>query len=143
MKKMMKIVMMCGMMVASSFMALAQAKMDEQRMEQDIEVAENILGTLLRQQVGKRNFFPMEVSGSYTAGYGVTFRMPHGGAFNFFMMNSSDAPNIIENIGPGTYSYSYSISSPQAELAGDDKARTKERQAKDPQQTRDERVGAV
>ena len=123
---------MWGMIAASSFMAQAQAKMDEQRMEQDIEVAENILGTLVRQQFGRRNFLPIEVSGHYLPGYGVTFRLPHGGAFNFLLMNSSDAPNIMENIGPGSYSYSYSFSTPQPVLAGEDKeyqARTKERQA--------------
>ncbi len=131
MKKIMKSVVMWGMMVTGSFIAQSQAKMDEQRMEQDIEVAENILGTLVRQQFGRRNFLPIEVSGNYLPGYGVTFRLPHGGAFNFLLMNSSDAPNIMENIGPGSYSYSYSISAPQAVLAGEDKARAKERQTKD------------
>ena len=51
MKRVMKIVM--GMvMCVEGFMAVGQAKMDEQRMEQDIEVAENILSTLIRQQSG-------------------------------------------------------------------------------------------
>ncbi len=102
MKKIMKGVMIWGMMMASSFMAQSQTKMDEQRMEQDIEVAENILSTMIRQQLGKRNFFPMEVNGSYTAGYGVTFRMPRLGAFTLMTENF---------IGPNMTSFSYSFNS--------------------------------
>ena len=64
MKKVLGIVMGLGMLLGS-FVGLSQSKTDDQRMDQDIEVAENILGTLLRLQSGKRNFFPMEVSGSY------------------------------------------------------------------------------
>lgn len=56
---------------------LVQAqKIDEARMERDIEVAENILNTLLRQKSERRYFFPMEVEGKYMPGYGVTFRLP-------------------------------------------------------------------
>ncbi len=100
---------MCMAAVAISFMAIGQTKMDEVRMEQDIEVAENVLSTLVRQQFGKRNFLPMEVEGSYLAGYGVTFRLPQSGAFNLFMMKF-DSPNIVYNDGPNG-SFSYSISS--------------------------------
>ena len=130
MKRMMqKLVMVWA--VVSSFMAAGQVKVNEQRMEQDLEVAENILGTLARQQFGKRNFFPIEVSGHYLPGYGVTLRLPHGGAFNF-LMRSSDAPIILENVGPGSYSYSYSISStPEAEEAAEERARVKDAAAKD------------
>ena len=94
-----------GCLVAS-----AQTKVDQQRMDKDIEVAENILSTLIRQQFGKRNFMPMEVNGNYMEGYGVTFRLPRGGPFNMFLINSMDEPNIIENMAPGSYSYSYSKS---------------------------------
>ncbi len=129
MKRMMqKLVMVWA--VVSSFMAAGQVKVNEQRMEQDVEVAENILSTLARQQFGKRNFFPIEVSGHYLPGYGVTLRLPQGGAFNF-LMRSSDAPNIMENVGPGSYSYSYSISTPQAEQAEEERARAQDRQSKD------------
>ena len=56
-------------------MAVAQDK--EERIKRDVEVAENVLSTLIRQQMEKRSsFWPVEVKGSYTAGYGVTLRIP-------------------------------------------------------------------
>jgi hypothetical protein len=70
--------------------AFAQNKIDEERMQRDIEVAENILGTLIKQQFGKRAFFPMEVNGNYVSGYGVTFRVPTE-AFGFIGAFSSDS----------------------------------------------------
>ncbi len=117
MKRVMKIVM--GMvMCVGGFMAVGQAKMDEKRMEQDIEVAENILSTLIRQQFGKRSFMPMEVHGSYLAGYGVTFRMPQGGPFNMFMIDSFEGPEIV-NVNSDGYSYSYSTKrASEAKVAG-------------------------
>ena len=57
--------------------ATAQNKIDEQRMERDIEVAENVLGTIIKQQFEKRSFFPMEIEGNYMQGYGATFRIPY------------------------------------------------------------------
>ncbi len=56
--------------------AWAQPKMDDNRMQRDIEVAENILSTLLRQQLDKRSFFLMEITGTYRQGYGLTFLIP-------------------------------------------------------------------
>jgi hypothetical protein len=69
------------MMMAMSLMFLAQItfgqKIDEERMQRDIEVAENVLGTLIKQQFEQqRMFFPLEITGSYQPGYGVTFRLP-------------------------------------------------------------------
>lgn len=94
---------------ASCMAVAAQPKMDERRMEQDIEVAENILSTLIRQQFDRRNFFPTEVNGSYLAGYGVTFRLPQSGPFNGFMkvrtMGGADMVNIT---APGAYTYTFS-----------------------------------
>ncbi len=107
--------MILGMMMVGT-MVLAQNKVDEVRMQRDIEVAENILGTLIKQQYGKRQFFPMEVQGSYLPGYGVTFRVPSETFGNmFFMQGGSDAvwnigvpePPMPPN-GQGTVSYSYS-----------------------------------
>jgi len=56
----MKKVLMMGMMLMGTIV-LAQNKIDEVRMQRDIEVAENILGTLIKQQYDKRQLFPMEV----------------------------------------------------------------------------------
>jgi hypothetical protein len=55
---------------------LAQ-KLDKERMERDIAVAENVLTTLIKQQFNnQRTFFPLEIKGSYQPGYGVTFSLP-------------------------------------------------------------------
>src|SRR6478752_6153599 len=52
-------------------------KVDEQRMQRDIAVAENVLSTLIKQQFEQqRMFFPLEVTASYQPGYGVTFYLP-------------------------------------------------------------------
>ncbi len=88
----------------------AQTKVDEQRMDQDILVAENILSTLMRQSYGKRSYFPIEVKGAYTPGFGVTFRVPQGGFFNKMMIGGFDAPELVtmDIRGDNTVSYSYS-----------------------------------
>jgi hypothetical protein len=52
-------------------------KIDEDRMQRDIAVGENVLGTLIKQELAnQRTFFPLEINGSYQAGYGVTFTLP-------------------------------------------------------------------
>ena len=133
MKRMIGVVALLG-----SLMATGQTKIDEQRMQQDIEVAENILGTLMRQQLGRRNFFPVEVNGNYVAGYGVTFRLPQGGPLNMMMLKSMDEPNIVNISGSdGSYSYSFSNKSKseekvecvgcEREKAEIEKARTRQR----------------
>jgi len=63
-----------GIMVMITVQTLAQK--DEERMNRDLAVAENILGTLIKQKLEKRNFFPVEVNSDYRAGYGVTFHLP-------------------------------------------------------------------
>jgi len=111
-KNMKKVLMMIWMVIAGTSV-FAQNKIDEERMQRDIEVAENILGTLIKQQYGKRQFFPMEVQANYLPGYGVTFRVPSEMFGNMFFIQSDenvwgmtppDAP-----MPPGvSYSYSYS-----------------------------------
>jgi hypothetical protein len=52
-------------------------KIDEERMDRDIAVAENVLSTLIKQQFSnQRTFFPLEIRGNYQPGYGVTFTLP-------------------------------------------------------------------
>lgn len=70
-------VMLVVMGLAISIGAMAQSKVDEDRMQRDIEIGENVLGTLLKQTFDKkRTMFPFNVEGIYSAGYGVTFRVP-------------------------------------------------------------------
>ncbi|MCE2996631.1 MAG: hypothetical protein LW863_13610 [Flammeovirgaceae bacterium] len=102
MKSRLRFIVMMAVMALVSFEGFSQ-KVDEERMQRDIEVAENILSTLLKQQYEKRSCFPIEVSGSYRAGYGVTFTMPNiqsniyfgtsDGSFGGF---NSDGITIIE-----------------------------------------------
>ncbi|HTH56623.1 MAG TPA: hypothetical protein VL728_11310 [Cyclobacteriaceae bacterium] len=122
-----------------STLAFAQNKVDDERMQRDIEVAENILSTLIKQQMGKRNFFPYEVEGSYLPGYGVTFRLPNSeflgnfvwvtGSDNYAVdfppepMIAGDAPRPMKS-----YSYSYSTNEDRARQdmkRSSGKARTK------------------
>lgn len=102
-------------LVLSMAMAIGYAqKIDEARMERDIEVAENILKTLIRQQFDKqRMFFGLDVEGSYQEGFGVTFKLPADFttpmAFNF----SGDVGEmmLMDGQAPGSFSYSFSTPS--------------------------------
>ncbi len=69
-----KILIMCFLLSPA---LLPAQKQDDERMRRDIEVAQNVLSTLIKQQFGnQRVFFPLEVKGSYQSGYGVTFTIP-------------------------------------------------------------------
>ncbi len=105
MKRVERKVMVMAVMVLISFGGFAQ-KLDEARMERDIEVAENILSTLLKQQFDKRSFFPIEVRGNYRAGYGVTFTIPN--LQTGVWMQGFDVPAMSWSNGEGSFSYSYS-----------------------------------
>lgn len=75
MKKMIQ-TFLCSAVVIITIPAIAQ-KIDEERMQRDIAVAENVLGTLIKQQFEKQKmFFPLEIKSNYQAGYGVTFYIP-------------------------------------------------------------------
>jgi len=107
----MKKVLMILMMFAGT-VVFAQNTIDEERMQRDMEVAENILGTLIKQQYGKRQFFPMEVQGNYLPGYGVTFHVPSEMFGNMFLLQGDGNGWIAppEPMHPGVYSYSYNTS---------------------------------
>jgi hypothetical protein len=94
-------------MVLFSMAAFAQTKIDEQRMERDIEVAENILGTMMKQQFAKRSMFPINVTGSYRSGYGVTFIVPNFQSGIWFQNFDLPAPPLWPD-APSSFSYSHS-----------------------------------
>lgn len=123
------------MIMMGSLMAMGQGKTTDQRMEQDIEVAENILGTLLRQGTGRKGFFPVEVKGSYVPGYGVTFRLPLGSGLNRIMIGGFPEPPGMPttiDVSPNGYSYSYSrIEAEDEALRERDKAVQREEEARD------------
>jgi hypothetical protein len=110
MKTMMRFLM-SGMlaMVIQSQAAYAQ-KIDEERMKRDIEVAENVLSTLIKQQINtQRNFFGVDIKGNYQPGYGVTFRLP--GDFTMpiaFSIGATGSDGVVWRSDNGTGSYVYS-----------------------------------
>jgi hypothetical protein len=95
-----------GAIVLGTQMVTAQST-DEARMKRDIEIAENVLGTMIKQEFSKGNFFPVEVRGSYRAGYGVTFAVPTDMLMPM-VWGSGDRDVMILDGTPGVYSYSFS-----------------------------------
>jgi hypothetical protein len=107
---------------------------NEERMRRDIEVAENVLSTLIKQEMEQqRTFFGLDVKGSYQPGYGVTFRVPDQSMPFVFTINGDDVHGATVIANGNTYEYSYRTNSEgDAEVAGDDRAiklkdKTKER----------------
>jgi hypothetical protein len=107
--------------------ASAQSKIDEGRMDRDIEVAENILSTLIKQQFEKRSFFPMEINGEYREGFGVTLRLPYEVNGPMIWNLGGQAPGVSMLDG-NSFTYSFNFpSGEEAELARiiDEEGRTK------------------
>jgi hypothetical protein len=76
MKKMIKFWISAMLFLAIHSHAIAQ-KIDEDKMVRDIEVAENVLSTMIKQEINQqRTFFGMDIKAYYQEGYGVTFRLP-------------------------------------------------------------------
>lgn len=113
MNRAVRIMVMMGAMVFIAAGAIAQGKVDEDRMQRDLEVTENILSTLIKQKFEKRSFFPVEIQGEYREGHGVTYRLPY--EFNGPMVWGMGTDMAILD-----RSFSYSFEFPngeQAELA--------------------------
>jgi len=92
---------------------------DDQRMMRDMEVAKNVLSTLIKQQFEKRVYFPLNVEGEYVAGYGATFRLP--GPLNESYAVSLEGASIVMN------GYSFrSIPTPNADFQDVQRARQTE-----------------
>ena len=113
---------MCGIVLMVT-PARAQ-KIDEARMERDIEVAENILKTLVRQQFDRqRMFFGFEVDGSYQEGFGVTFRFPADFTTPITFAIAGDVGEVMWLDG-SPRGYSYSVTTPsRTEREAEEKAK--------------------
>ena len=110
-----RVLMMMGILVLGTYGAEAQNKVDEERMLRDIEVTENILSTLIKQQFEKRSFFPMEIKAEYREGHGVTYRLPY--EFNGPMVwGVGNAPGIAVLDGRGL-NYSFEFPGEPADVA--------------------------
>lgn len=103
----------CGAMVLGTYGgAIAQFENDsrvksDSRLDRDIAVAENVLNTLIKQEFSKRNFFPVNVKGTYRSGYGATFIVPTD-MLSPMVWGSNDI--IMLDGAPGSYAYSFSTS---------------------------------
>jgi len=114
MNNLVRIIVMMGAMACVAGSAIAQTKVDEDRMQRDLEVTENILSTLIKQKFEKRSFFPVEIQGEYREGHGVTYRLPY--EFNGPMVWGMGSDMAVMD----GRSFSYSFEFPngeQAELA--------------------------
>jgi hypothetical protein len=80
-------------------------------MRRDIEVSANVLSTLIKQQFNnQRTFFPLEVKGSYQAGYGVTFTIPadYTTPIVFSIAEGNNGRTVVlGNEPPGMQSYEF------------------------------------
>lgn len=98
--------------------AMAQS-VDETRMKRDIEVAENVLATLIKQEFEQNvTFFGLDVKGSYHPGYGVTFRVPSDQSMPFFVtFGGNELRGAAVNIDANGYRYSVNGNPPEPPVA--------------------------
>lgn len=81
----------------------------EERMERDIQIAENVLGSLIKQQMGDQLFMPMEVEGSYRPGLGITFSVPNSSLLNWIVVPKAPRTPKVKVYGGQGNGYSYTI----------------------------------
>ena len=82
---------------------LVYAQVDRERMERDIEVAESVLATLLKQNSNKAFIFFNEINGNYVPGYGVILTVPGS---SMHMINSPGLGKF-QIWGDGNFNYSF------------------------------------
>jgi hypothetical protein len=84
--------------------AFAQ-KIDQERMDRDIEIAENALSTIIKQQFDRRNMW-LDVKANYTPGFGVTMRLPNDNSSWIYEYNvkGRGGATIIAPPAGGSYS---------------------------------------
>jgi hypothetical protein len=66
-------------------------------MDRDIEIAENALATIIKQQYDKKNMW-IEVKANYTPGFGVTMRLPNDNS-NWIFESSAKGRAVIAPAG--------------------------------------------
>jgi hypothetical protein len=102
MKSMIRL-MMSGVMLLLAVTGGQAQRIDDERMQRDVEVAENVLGTLIKQQFNnQRTYFPLEVSGIYQQGYGVTFTIPADFTTPIIFGSGGD---VVWSSEPSAYSF--------------------------------------
>ena len=87
--------------------AVAQ-KIDTERLQRDIAVSENVLGTLIKHQFNnQRTFFSLEINGNYQPGYGVTFTLPADYTTPIVFMQGSQDGLIWNGNRAGQVNFNY------------------------------------
>lgn len=80
-------------------------------MKRDIEVAENVLATLIKHEMSQqKTFFGLDVKGFYQPGYGVTFRLPPDHSMPF-VVNVGDSKLRHATVIAEGNGFRYSINS--------------------------------
>ncbi len=87
-------------------------QIDEQRMNRDLEVAKNILNTLISDNNNNMFFMNRSIDATYLPGYGVTFTLPDNSFWRIGLMKAK-----IATARPGFYSYSYEYKTPDTSEA--------------------------
>jgi hypothetical protein len=87
-------------MMMTAGWAVAQ-KIDTERMDRDIEIAENALATIIKQQYEKKGMW-IEVKANYTPGFGVTMRLPNDNSNWIYEYSSAKGRAVV---APGGTSY--------------------------------------
>ena len=83
----------------------SRAQIDDKRMQRDLEVAKNILNTLISDNNDMLMMMSRDIDATYLPGYGVTFTLPQNPFFWHISM-----PRGAISIGRGrSYSYSYKV----------------------------------
>jgi hypothetical protein len=109
MKNMLNIWMIAMLLSALHAQSLSAQSIDEERMKRDIEVAENVLATLIKHEMRQeRTFFGFDVKGSYQLGYGITFRLPPDHTMPFVISIGAEDVRGATVISDGD-GYRYSI----------------------------------
>lgn len=106
---------------------LVAQKIDDERMMRDIEVAENVLSTLIKHEVSPdKRYIGIDVNGKYQEGYGVTFRIP--GDYAMPMAFSIGGAGTVRS---GIYVYSDEQSSVIVNSGGEETRTTKSAKEKE------------
>jgi hypothetical protein len=123
------------MLIMTTAAAVAQNKVDNERMDRDIEIAENALMTMIRLQFQKNRYYGMDIKGNYTPGYGVTMRIP--GENNYVSaIGMGDKGGITYIAAPGFSSEDVAVVRPPRPGEPDVVIVDNQRAARDKQETR-------
>lgn len=135
------------LILLTTTLSFSQTKIDQERMDRDIEIAENALATIIKQQYEKRNMW-LEVKGNYTPGFGVTMRLPNDNSnwiFEYGLRGAAViAPRVNANgVAAPVVVYSGSGSNDSYERAAEKEDReAKEAKGRNKDRSDDRRVGS-